>query len=188
MEHRSPCGGLRLRSAMSTAAWCVITLVVAACADTAPEDAPTDETADVRDTSGSGGLDDPLDDPPPVDDDEGIAPFDEQELDDGEIQPPDDPVPDDPVPDDEETASLCDELGELGCPCEDGRDCLSGFCVPAAHEDYCTERCTEECSDPTYECRTWHDSGGDVVSMCFRPLDVYCHATRRLRAGLLVAA
>jgi len=58
-----------------------------------------------------------------------------------------------------------------GCfldPCEDGSDCLSGFCVDHMGDLVCTIPCIEECPDG-WECRQLLSFRPDVVFACTSP-------------------
>ena len=73
---------------------------------------------------------------------------------------------------DTDDAEACD--GTLACPCEDDLDCDSGLCIDTGDAQICTEFCTGECTDPTWDCRLIRGSGGDVVEICVPPAEVLC--------------
>ena len=55
--------------------------------------------------------------------------------------------------------------GEFGWPCDDGSDCLSGYCVDAADGKICTSVCLEECPSG-WECAQDMTSLPDVLFLC----------------------
>ena len=59
------------------------------------------------------------------------------------------------------------EVGGFGWPCEDGGDCLSGFCVPAADGEgaFCTIECVEDCPGDT-TCRLAPQTQPDPIFIC----------------------
>ena len=59
------------------------------------------------------------------------------------------------------------EEGGFGWACEDGEDCLSGFCIPALDGDgyFCTTTCNEDCSDG-YSCRLSPQTLPDPIYIC----------------------
>ena len=57
-------------------------------------------------------------------------------------------------------------LGGFGEPCEDGNECLSGYCVEAPEGGtVCTEKCADECP-PGWECRPISNTGVDTTFIC----------------------
>ncbi|MCA9561274.1 MAG: putative metal-binding motif-containing protein, partial [Myxococcales bacterium] len=56
--------------------------------------------------------------------------------------------------------------GEFGDPCDDGTDCLSGFCIESAFGGrICTRRCAESCPDG-YECNLIENGEADRLFLC----------------------
>ena len=63
-----------------------------------------------------------------------------------------------------------------GCfldPCQDGSDCLSGFCVDHMGDLVCTVPCVEECPDG-WECKQLLAFEPDVVFACTSPFSHLC--------------
>lgn len=57
-------------------------------------------------------------------------------------------------------------LGEFGTPCEDGRDCLSGYCVEGPiGGKVCTQTCTDICPGG-FECAFITNGGADRTFVC----------------------
>jgi hypothetical protein len=135
-------------------------LVLAACGTDSSSTADEDGTACVGADCGETGLQD-VDDNDALD----VAPLDASDV----AQP-------DAGEDDADTTSDDTEACEGGfaCPCVDDLDCDSGICIDTGDEQLCTEFCTGECTDPTWECRLIRGSGGDVVEICIPPADVLC--------------
>jgi len=55
-----------------------------------------------------------------------------------------------------------------GCfldPCNEGKDCQSGYCVEHMGDAVCTESCKEECP-AGWTCKLLSDSGPDAVTLC----------------------
>jgi len=68
-----------------------------------------------------------------------------------------------PVP--EETVESVDPETDLGQPCDDPGDCVSGLCVEAPGGSICTDYCIEECP-PGWICKGVHLYGGDIQFIC----------------------
>ncbi|MFH1530611.1 MAG: putative metal-binding motif-containing protein [Pseudomonadota bacterium] len=91
--------------------------------------------------------------------------------DDGEVVPSDLP----PQPDQNGDLPEACEAGEgcLGDPCDDGGDCISGWCVQHMGQTVCTQECVEECP-PGWTCQQVSAGGRDVVFICVSDLATLC--------------
>jgi hypothetical protein len=70
-------------------------------------------------------------------------------------------------------AFSCAEPNGAGCPCQDGSDCSSGFCVFHAGEKVCTYECIEDC--PTgWTCTEMTGFGTDTVFLCASNAPALC--------------
>ncbi|MDP6945467.1 MAG: hypothetical protein QF464_15065, partial [Myxococcota bacterium] len=67
------------------------------------------------------------------------------------------------------------EPGCLDCgqPCDDGDECLSGWCVEGPDGDICTETCDAECP-PGMSCRAVTSGPGDDTYICVPDHVFYC--------------
>ena len=63
--------------------------------------------------------------------------------------------------------------GCFGDPCDDGSDCLSGWCVLHMGETVCSQECVEECP-PGWTCQQVSAGGRDVVFICVSDLATLC--------------
>ena len=57
------------------------------------------------------------------------------------------------------------DWGGLGWPCEDGNDCLSGYCIDTADGKQCTQLCVEECPSG-FACAIMPGSCPDCLYVC----------------------
>jgi hypothetical protein len=65
-------------------------------------------------------------------------------------------------------------LGEFGAPCEDGRDCLSGYCVEGPiGGKVCTQTCTDICPGG-FECAFITNGGADRTFVCLADKPELC--------------
>jgi hypothetical protein len=64
------------------------------------------------------------------------------------------------------------EPGEIGYPCDENTDCLSGFCVEGPEGDICTKICDEDCPEG-YHCKAVQ-TATDVLVLCVPELDKLC--------------
>jgi hypothetical protein len=55
--------------------------------------------------------------------------------------------------------------GSFGWPCDDGSDCLSGYCIETANGKACTSSCQEECPED-FDCVQDMSSRPDLVFVC----------------------
>ncbi len=74
-----------------------------------------------------------------------------------------------------------EDYGESGAglrgfrePCEDNRDCASGFCVPFQDGNVCTVTCLDEGCPGGWGCRAAANTQPDVVFVCFPPGNRLC--------------
>ncbi len=63
--------------------------------------------------------------------------------------------------------------GELGDPCDENADCLSGFCVPSDIGDICTIVCIDDCPEG-WQCKGVPFSDPDVIFVCMPTLERAC--------------
>ena len=64
--------------------------------------------------------------------------------------------------------------GAFGWPCDDGSDCLSGYCIETAEGKACTIGCQEECPEG-FLCLQDAGSRPDVVFLCVPTHPRLCH-------------
>ena len=82
-----------------------------------------------------------------------------------DIQPADTQVDVDVQLDQTETVDPCAPPASSLCPCEDGKDCLSGFCELHLGEKVCTRTCVEDCPEG-WECVDYSAGGPDRILLC----------------------
>ncbi|MDP6942570.1 MAG: putative metal-binding motif-containing protein, partial [Myxococcota bacterium] len=66
------------------------------------------------------------------------------------------------------------EGGDLGAPCSDGDDCISGWCVPGPDGPVCSVPCTDSCPNG-WDCKELQAAGGDPIYICVDPTARLCH-------------
>lgn len=73
------------------------------------------------------------------------------------------------------TTSDAEDCDTLGCGCDTGADCRSGYCVnsPTAGR-VCADFCVDDCPSDGYECRLLENSAGDAVTLCVPVGNSYC--------------
>jgi hypothetical protein len=71
-----------------------------------------------------------------------------------------------------------EECQTLGCPCEEDSDCRSGYCIEGEGGRICSEFCTDDCTEPGYDCVLLENSGGDAVRLCVPESDPFCDECR----------
>jgi len=98
----------------------------------------------------------------------------------GELTETSDEVPDITIGDQEpgldgdaasETQQFCTGPGEFLCPCEQNKDCISGYCVEGYTGKVCTMQCIEDCP-MGWSCTQDMMALPDLVFICL-PKDIY---------------
>ena len=73
----------------------------------------------------------------------------------------------------QEFVSCMAGTGCFGEPCDDGGDCLSGFCVDHMGNQVCSEACVEECP-AGWSCQQVSGLGPDLTFVCVSDFRVLC--------------
>jgi len=71
----------------------------------------------------------------------------------------------DTKPDEVEVTDPCAPPSAPLCPCEEGKDCLSGFCELHLGEQLCTQTCLEDCPEG-WDCVNSSSGGPDRILLC----------------------
>ncbi|MCB9506262.1 MAG: putative metal-binding motif-containing protein [Myxococcales bacterium] len=113
-----------------------------------------------RDDSGGGGTTTDADDSDPAAD--------------ADVRPGFDVIPNVDV----DADAVCDDFG---CPCDDERDCIGGYCIRAGSggERVCTGPCAGTCPIDGWVCTTLAQDSLDTVAICLPDNDPYCSPCSR---------